>query len=523
MINKSEELIKNLIQKINQWKFIFGVNMIVSAIVYSLLMCNQLVNRFDGLWHGSISYANGWELSLGRWFLRFLDKARFYLSPDPITSLLTMAVFSVSIILVLDLFEVQNKYISILVSLLFLINVSVCVTLSYRFTSLNYGFSCFLAVFAAWLIIKIKKMWSTIFAALAIAVMLGCYQANIGCTCFLLLVYIPFRLYKLNMTSKDLFRYIGKTAMTFVLGGISYFLLLYANLKYYNIKMSSYNGASKYNALDTILNLPKSILDAYKDFIYYYSNEEIRANILSEQLYVIIFILLLILIGYGIKNVFRTNKLHALIYLFCFILIPVACNASILIAYDSITSIQMTMPMALCIPVLLCFVSNIELKRCITVYAIKLITIGSLVLILYGNYIMVQYDQQAMYMGLVSTKTLTTQISERLLQLDLFRPEYQYCFIGKPSDNVLFNKNEVIVKANDYARFGDFGVLPDCVRQSWYGFWTNEMGINIKIVDDDWYVQAIANEAIRQMPNFPANGACAMIDDVVVIKISDSY
>lgn len=523
MINIAKKIVSILIQKTNQWKSIFLTSIIVSAIVYSLLMCNQLVNRFDGLWHGSISYANDWELSIGRWCLRFLDKARFYLSPDPITSLLTLTVFSLAIILVLDLFEVSQKIIAIFISLLFLINASVCVTLSYRFTSFNYAVSCFLAILAAWFVIKIKKKWSAVIAALIIAIMLGCYQANIGCTCLLLLLYVPFRLYKADITPKELLQYIGKSSLTLVLGGISYFLVLYVNLEYYNVVMNTYNGASKYGVVEMLSNLPKSILDTYRDFIYYFSNEGIRTNIFSEKIYLIIGTILLIAIGYGILKVFHTNKLYAFIYLLCFSIIPIACNASILAAYDSRTSIQMTMPMALCIPALLCFVSNIKLKEHVFVYIAKLITTVTLSLLLYGNYIMVQYDQQAMYMGLVSTKTLATQISERLYQLDLFYPEYQYCFIGKPSENVLFNRNDVIMKANDYARFGDLGILPDCVRQSWYGFWTNEMGVNVKVVDDNWYTQAIGNETIRQMPNFPATGSCALINDVVVVKISDSY
>lgn len=421
------------------------------------------------------------------------------------------------------MFEVQKKHISIFASLLFLINASVCVTLSYRFTSLNYGISCCLAILAAWFVIKIKRIWSAVIAALTIAIMLGCYQANIGCTCFLLLLYIPFRLYKADMTSKKLLQYIGKSLLALILGGMCYLLLLYANLKYYNIEMNSYNGANKYGLSGIFVNLPMSILDTYTDFVYYFSNEGIRTNIFSEKIYFVILAILLIPIGYGVIKVFRKNKWHAFIYLLCFSLVPVACNASILVAYDSRTSIQMTMPMALCIPALLCFASNIVLQRHMLIYIAKLIAAGSLALLLYGNYLMVQYDQQAMYMGLMSTKELATQISNELLQLDLFQPAYQYCFIGKPSDNVSFHKNEVIMKANDYERFGDFGVLPDCVRQSWYGFWTNEMGINLKIVDDDWYTQAIRNDAIRKMPIFPATGSCVMIDGVVVVKISDSY
>ncbi|HKM20985.1 MAG TPA: glucosyltransferase domain-containing protein [Lachnospiraceae bacterium] len=523
MIYKIEEKLTETIEKNKHWGIVFLGNMIISAIVYSLLMCNQLVNVLDGLWHGSISYAKNWELSLGRWFLRFLDYVRYYLSPDPLTSILTLALLSMAAVLMLNLFEVKKRGRALLISSLFLISSSICATLSFRYTSLGYGISCFLSILAAFLIIKTKKIWTSIFPIMAIAVMMGCYQANLGCTCLILLLYIPFRMYQSNMTLKELLQYISKAAITLILGGGIYYLILSINLKYYQVEMANYNGADGYGLSGMIINLPKSLKHAFSDFRYYFSNTGIKINIFSGKIYIIAFAILFLLIVYGFISIFKKNKINGLISLLCFALVPVACNVALLIAYGSYTSIQMTIPMALCIPALLCVVANFETKKTTIAYVAKYITTGFFVLLLYGNFIMVEYDQQAMYMGLESTKTLSVEISNRLLQQDLFHPYYQYCFVGKPSDNPLFNKNDVFYKSNDYARFGDFGLIPDCVRQSWYGLWTNEMGINVSIVPDDKYTELIAMNEIQQMPVFPEIGSCAMINDVVVIKVSETY
>ena len=508
--------------KHKKYGIIFIINIVIASIVYSLLMCNQLVNELDGLWHGSISYANGWELSIGRWLLRFLDKAHFYISPDPITSIFALTIFSAASILILDLFEINKLSIALLVSSLFMINTSICAILSFRFTSLAYAVSCFLGVFSAWLIICTPPRFSIV-PVLTIALMMGCYQANIGCTCLLLLLYIPFRLNKQDMTIKELLQYLAKAAVTIILGGGLYYLLLNINLKYYDIEMNNYNGASGYGILGMITNLPNSFKHTYADFQFFFSNIGTKINIFSGKLYIIIFSILFAFLIYGLITLFIKNEINALISLLCFALVPAACNVALIIAYGSNTSIQMTLPMSLCIPALICVISKYELKESLLAYGAKLIAAGFLVLLLYGNFIMVQYDQQAMYMGRESMKTLTAEISDRLLQLDLFHPYYQYCFVGKPSANLLFNKNDIFLRSNDYARFGDFGVVPDCVRQSWYGFWTNEMGINLTMASDEKYKEIIATNELRQMPVFPEVGSCMMINDVVVIKVSDVF
>lgn len=516
-------IFKAVLQKVNRWKFIFIIDIIIASFTYSLLMINQLVNRFDGLWHGSISYANGWELSIGRWFLRFLDIAKFYLSPDPTSSIISLILFSLSIILVLDFFDMESNAYSIFISLTFLISTTVCVILSYRFTSVNYALGCFLSIFSAWLFIKMQSRLGMLLAILSLSIMMGCYQANIGCTCLLLLIYVPYKIYQNQMSIKQFLLYFIKAILFLILGGIVYCLLLYVNLLYFNQSLNNYRGADEYNIFNIITHLPESIIQTYTDFFSYYSNSLIKINMFSNKLYLCLFIILFCVILIPTRKIFKDNLSLLIIYLLSFCCIPLACNSSLLLAHNTITMIQMTMPMVLCIPVLLCFVSKLSIHKRYQNVITKAI-LGILIsFIIYGKYAMVQYDQQAMYMGLQATKTIADEVQTRLLQMDLFHPSNNYCFIGRPSENALFYVNDAFLKANDYARFGDFGVLPDCVRQSWYGFWRYEKGININIVDDNVYNELIGNETVRQMSVFPEQGSCQLINDVVVVKLGENY
>lgn len=77
------------------------------VIIYSQLMVNQLTNDYDGLWEGSFHNAGKWELSLGRWFWLYISRLRFGTSPDPFTSLLTLALMAVGLLFLFDLWQIK--------------------------------------------------------------------------------------------------------------------------------------------------------------------------------------------------------------------------------------------------------------------------------------------------------------------------------------------------------------------------------------------------------------------------------
>ncbi len=502
---------------------IFLVNLFAASAVYSLLMVNQLVNQLDGLWHGSVSYAYMHELQIGRWFWLYLDRARMYLSPDPVTSVISLTLFIASILLILDLLEVTFRPVRYAVSLLFTINVSVLVSLSYRYMSPTFALACFLSVFAAYMIIRCRKLpLMLLSASVSLALMMGLYQADLGCTCLVLLLYLSLRLLRNDASLKELGIFLIKAFIAMAVGAALYYLLLYLNLRYYDTELSSYGGASEYGIAETLLNLPEGWKKALSSFQEYFKNSYIRSSMLPGKAYIVFFIVTAVHLIYGGIMLFKKSRLKALLFLITLLLIPAACNAVMFIAFDTFLSVQMTVPMSLCFPMLIGLCSNIPVPRNPAGGAGRVIFAGMICLLLYGNYLMVQYDQQAMYMGMKSMKELAAEIRTELQALDLYRPYYQYCFVGTPADNPLFVKNLVYEKANSYATIGTWDADDTrFVIQSWQGLWTHEMGVNLRVADDEKLVEALEDENVRNMPVFPERGSCAMINDVVVVKVSD--
>ncbi len=96
------------IEKSNiKYQHFFALIMGGGVIIYSQLMVNQLTNDYDGLWEGSFHNAGKWELSLGRWFWLYISRLRFGTSPDPFTSLLTLALMAVGLLFLFDLWQIK--------------------------------------------------------------------------------------------------------------------------------------------------------------------------------------------------------------------------------------------------------------------------------------------------------------------------------------------------------------------------------------------------------------------------------
>ena len=520
----------SLIKKTNEfkrWLPVLAVNIAAGIFTYSLLIIHQLVNQIDGMWHGSVSYANGHELSNGRWFWRFVDRGRFFLSPDPVTSVIALLFFILGFILVLDVFDVRSRAVAILASLMFTVNISILASLSYRYMSPTFAISCFLSILAAYIVIKCeKKIPMYVSSVICISLAMGLYQADIGCTCLVMLLYVSLCLYKGDKTFKEIGLFILRCLISLIIGMVLYYVLLNINLWYYDVSLDSYNGTDSYGPVGMILNLPTSTVHAYSDFANYFRQVIGRTNIFNGKIYKISFILLAICFGYGGVTLYKVkeSRIRAVLMALSLLLVPVAANAALLMAYNSVTSIQMTVPVSMSIPVLLCLASVIRLPEIKATVLYKAVTAVTLSLLIYGNYIMTIYDQQAMYMGRQSLTELSREVISTLQTYNLYHPYYKYVFVGTPSDNPCFVKNFVFDEANRYAMVGTWS--PDDTRwvvQSWQGFFTHEMGINIMIADDDKLREALEDETVRNMPIFPELGCCAMVNDVVVVKLSDNY
>lgn len=500
----------------------FLVSLFLSCICYFLLINNQLTNGYDGLWEYSDYTAGYWELSLGRWFWLYIDQLRFGISTEPITSIITLACYNIGLMLIIDLFKVTKKVSYILINGLFITSVAVCSTLSYRYMSPTFGLSFLLNVLAAYLIIKFghKKINVTL-AGVFVCLGMGAYQANIGCFALIVWGYFIYLLLREKFCLKEFITIGINFVLSSVIGAIFYIVGLKLHLTVFHTSLSGYNGANTYSIMNSIKNLFPSIKNTYLIFGNYYFGTEYKHTQFQEYgVFAIVFSVLLILCVVKIVCLLRKKKWISLLVIPFVLSLPIACNIVFLISTNVGLAVQMTVPLAMCIPILLCVVGEIDFSskhmkiyRCFCMLVIAFV--------LYGSFYQIQLDQNAMLEGKIATTSLAEQITHTLISQDYVDSEYDYCIIGTPAGNELFSVSSLYNKANYYADFGCWWIDNGNSIKSWRSVFYHLCGIDLNFCSPTRYNEINSMEEVKDMSCYPNTDSIKQIDNTIVIKVSE--
>lgn len=499
---------------------LFGLGF--GVFLYSLMMSQQLTNTFDGLWHQNYYHSGVPELTSGRWMLYFVDKLTMGLHADPIASVMSLILFVLGFLLVLELLGVKGKAAGYLGMALWISSTVISNTLSYRMTSIGYGIAYLLAVVGVFAAVKIEnKIAAVLIAGITLGLSMACYQANLGVFCIVAVFYL---ILQCNVTDKSekkdniIFLYkVIRIVCTLIVGAIFYIASLYIFLKLKNISLSDYNGGSSITLPSLIMNLPGNILKTYKYFGVYFFSNALKLNRLQYfgGFYLLLALLVGLVVWIGIKA-WKNSKVRLVALIAFSLMIPIACNAYMLIAGDKL-ELQMTAGLAMLMPLAFIIAFSCVGKK----VWVKMLCALFCVAMLYGNSMQVWFDQEAMYEGRNSSENIAAQVISDLQDKDLLSDKYEYYFIGVPARNEYFSVSEIYACANGYAQLGNFWTSGRCPQLSYHGLINKHMGFDLPM-SYLYYDEVAENYDISGIETFPREGYIAVYDNrLVVIKISE--
>lgn len=493
-----------------------------AAILYSMMMSQQLTNTFDGLWHQNYLHAAIPELTSGRWMLHFVDKLNMGLHADPITSLAALALFILGFLLVLDLFGVEKKSVGFLSLALFISSTTVSNTLSYRMTSLGYGFAYLFAAFGIYAAIKMENKFAAVaIAGISLGLSMACYQTYLSVFCLVAVFYVLFLCSSAAKTKENskklLFASILRIISSLLIGAVFYVVSLSFFLKVNQVSLSSYNGVGGITLSILLLNLPQNIGKTYRYFGLYYLTDTLKINRLQYfgGLYLLLALLAVLILFIAVKA-WKASRIHTAIAVLAGLAIPVACNAYMLLAGDKL-ELQMTAGLAMLIPLTMIAAFSLFEKQHYLRLACSLFCAA----LLYGNSMQVWFDQEAMYEGRNACHTMATQVLTDLKDGGLLADDYEYFFVGVPARNPYFSVSDIYACANGYAQVGNFWVSGSCAQMSYHGLINKWMGFDLPM-SYLFYEDLPESANVSEMPIFPNEGYISLVDDrLVVIKISE--
>lgn len=195
--------------------------------------------------------------------------------------------------------------------------------------------------------------------AVCLALVMGLYQAYLGCITLVVLVYLIFMASE-GRWLDEIKRYLWGGSVIGVAGLCLYEIALHLELSFYKVSLSAYNGADNISIRTIMANFFPSVKRAYVTAWRYLTGGSYRWNALPPEILKAIFIAAAVGIA-GMEGVLafrpklrpRTRTvIHVLLFGACVLLLPIAANVVFILAPESAFLEQQTAPMALFVPLI---------------------------------------------------------------------------------------------------------------------------------------------------------------------------
>lgn len=485
-----------------------------------------LINNFyfiigDGVAPDSLStsffnIAGKWELQLGRFLIRYVNYMRYGLVNKLLIVLISLGCITISVMLLRRLFKIKSRLALLLMSAIICIAPQFTETYMFIYCADAYLVAFMFSVLAVYFLNKtINSKLYYLSSCMCVIIVCALYQAYLGVILGLILILIAHNLMTKNYGIKAFIVELVKFMLAVLVGVITYYICLKVLLFLAHVDLASYKGANSVG-LNTILNLPKTIVSCYIDFYRFFFTDKIIYNgwFHRKYLYLIMCLFVLIVFAKTIINS-KTNRMYkALFVLILSIIYPICVNVMNIIATGTRVNL-VTGPGILItalIPILFINKSSDDNISNITSWALISITLLlSWSFILENNFTYSVREQTFNNYKIVSTDIYTKATS-----LEEYKHDMKWMF----SDVIRF-------KPKDAERANGFISNDNVTWNNYSGTIQNKkiyekyLGVHIDVVDRSIYDEIKNTEEFKSMPIYPEKGSIKIINDVIVVKTSE--
>ena len=472
----------------------------------------------------------GLSTEQGRWLLNWMGRfmrsvfGGSYSLPffNGIFALLFLAL---SAGMVVSVFQVRNKLTAGLIGGLMTVFPAVVSMYFFMFLALYYAIGISFSVFAAWLAVKYpKNIIANIAAVVMIACSLGIYQAYFPDTvCILLIVVIlkaAFGGVKEKKEWKEFFLMIARFLVVMAAGVAVYFLINKAVLAVTHIQLTSYQGGDTMGKI-TIAQLISALKSCYTSFFDMGFSDVMGISYNRTVRRLIKVVWILFAAGIGAYLVLKKKEyLNKVIVLCGIVVFPVAMFLIYVMAPNSYCYTLMAYSVVFFFVFFLLWLDacsrNLKLHapvKSITNWVSALLTAALVIVYIWyanGNYMALEYTKyhDFSYVQTLITKirsvedysqdkpviVVGTQINDSTNGMGSLIGD-TFTVGGKADTNLGYNS--LLYLMSDYLGFSPY-----------YGTYEEIQ---------NW----MQREVVREMPSYPADGSIQVIDDTIIVKLSD--
>lgn len=555
----------------------FAVGMICHAQMYLNGLSNPdaVVSLSNPNGYGSF-IPHAWDMSLGRWGLLFAAYAKFGLCSPILTSAITIALFTLGIVALVDRLGIKRACLRYASSILFIVSPFVSCCITYYYCSNSYALSFLCAVLSACLIGRVGavgKPVALVGAVVLLAFSLGCYQASLGVFCVAVLLMMIRSLMgdgseslaslardargaegRLScreesrggdaqspcceegcsgdsFSAKQFAVFFGVAVVVCAAGAVLYYALTELSLFVLGIGLSAYGGASSVGAGSIFGSLTSSVPSAYVAFSDGLFGHVTFGNHFGWAYVAAVGLIVAAVAFARLVSINGAKRLGAsAVALICVALIPFAANVILVIvpSYGYPTPLMLGgfMTSFLLLPLLVQLLLDLPNRgnACPRVPA-KAMSVGCCCLIAVGAWsyaLQSNADAEVMQACQNQTASLATRIAGALDANPDVQAGAKVLIAGKPEAGNYPNTSDSYAHASGYAKWG---MVWDNHYQnnmrSWDVIMKQFAGQSFNYCSFDECAKVIRSSEFANMSLYPADDSVVTIDGVVVVKISD--
>ena len=334
-----------------------------------------------------------------------------------------------------------------------------------------------------------------------------------------------------------------------------------------DIPPADYMGADSLSIGNMILSLPESIGECYQHFYRFFLTDGLY-HFNTFQRFVLFRYLfagfMLLAVAVRLAGLFRRKHfVGAGLVAAAILVLPIACDLSMLFAPEAGYMMQQTFGLFMVFPCVLCLIgtcredgyteaveaseheisewsgkdrpsaeassANVNasepfaglkngahsVRRSVAAGAFALLAM----FFIYGNAWQCNRDIMAMDEGRTATRAMLERMVDDLIRDGLLSRDRQYAIMGRPADNkTLFVTSGVFDGANAYARYGEFWTDTNSMFMYYQGL-LRDISVNMHLVNNETYEALRNTQEVKSMPAFPAEGSIREINGGVVVKL----
>ena len=491
-----------------EWKIAFIATFIIGLLVHIYRFTNDIPNH-DGIIN---QYDSQNIIGSGRWFLTVACMFSSYFDLPLIDGIFSLVFISLTMVLIVEIFKMENPVLIVIGGGILVSFPAITDTFLFLYTADGYMIAMFFASIAVYITrMETPGVWRTVIAAILICLACGIYQAYVSFALVLAICYFIFSVLKEKLETKNLFKWIGRQAIIYVAGLALYYVIWQILLVVENVDLNDYLG------INELSFSASTIVDAFKGMISSLALAFAGGDIVNRGLNVYCVLNIIFLVMFAVSFVvvlFKQKMFQRKLQLLLVLLAVVAIPFAIFMWYFATTSEDFNYftRMEQSVSILYIFFAVIVEEF----LAVKLKNIVAVLLsVIIVNYgVMANVGYEATTQCYETSYAMTVDIMAQITSLDTdVKKIAVVCERGKVIDEKYYNSCRLFLNS-----LGTYFIYSTSQMVTFLN------DIYLTDYEEATYaeVEALKElEEVQEMGTWPSSDSVEVIDDYIVIKLSE--